>query len=80
MGAPDRDIAQAKDFITPPGHARHRPEATLRYQIVAEHYPAFRERRAAVGRALPRYVASEFEAYLKPAHPSRAPPEPSRPI
>jgi hypothetical protein len=29
MSAPDRDIAQAKDFIAPPGYSRHRPEATL---------------------------------------------------
>ena len=65
MGAPDRDIAQAKDFIAPPGYSRHRPEATLLYQIVAEHYPRFRERRAAEGRALPRYVEDEFDAYLK---------------
>jgi len=65
MGAPDRDIAQAKDFIAPPGYSRHRPEATLLYQLVAEHYPRFRERRAAEGRALPRYVEDEFEAYLK---------------
>ena len=65
MGAPDRDIAQAKDFIAPPGYSRHRPEATLLYQLVAEHYPRFRDRRAAEGRALPRYVEAEFEAYLK---------------
>ncbi len=65
MGAPDRDIAQAKDFIAPPGYSRHRPEATLLYQLVAQHYPAFRDRRAAEGRALPRYVEDEFEAYLK---------------
>lgn len=26
MGSPDRDIAQAKDFIAPPGYLRHRPE------------------------------------------------------
>ena len=65
MGARDRDIAQAKDFIAPPGHSRHRPEATLLYQTVAEHYPRFRERRAAEGRALPRYVEDEFDAYLK---------------
>ena len=29
MGATDRDIAQAKDFIAPPGYQRHRPETTL---------------------------------------------------
>lgn len=65
MGAPDRDIAQAKDFIAPPGYRRHRPEATLFYQLVAEHYAGFRDRRAAEGRQLPRYVEDEFEAYLK---------------
>ena len=65
MGAPERDIAQAKDFIAPPGYSRHRPDATLLYQLVAEHYPRFRDRLAAEGRALPRYVDDEFEAYLK---------------
>jgi len=65
MGAPGRDIAQAKDFIAPQGYSRHRPEATLLYQLVAEHYPRFRDRRAAEGRALPRYVGAEFEAYLR---------------
>lgn len=38
MGAPDRDIAQAQGFIAPPDYRRHRPEATLLYQVVAEHY------------------------------------------
>jgi len=65
MGATDRDIAQAKDFIAPPGYQRHRPETTLLYQLVAEHYPAFRDRRAAEDQPLPRYVEDEFEAYLK---------------
>lgn len=65
MVAPDRDIAQAKGFIAPPGYRRHRPETTLLYQLVAEHYPKFRDRRVAEGRALPRYVEDEFEAYLK---------------
>lgn len=37
METPDRDIALAKDFIAPPGYSRHRPEATLLYQLVAEH-------------------------------------------
>ena len=65
MGVPGPDIAQAKDFIAPPGYSRHRPEATLLYQLVAEHYPRFRDRRAAEDRALPRYVEAEFEAYLR---------------
>lgn len=65
MGLPDRDIAQAAGFVAPPGYSRHRPETTLLYQLVAEHYPGFRDRRAAEGRPLPRYVEDEFEAYLK---------------
>jgi ribosomal protein S27E len=65
MVAPNRDIAQAASFIAPPGYARHRPESTLLYRLVAEHYPKFRDRRAAEERPLPRYVEDEFEAYLK---------------
>jgi hypothetical protein len=52
MVAPDHDIAQAKGFIAPPGYAQHRPEATLLYRLVAEHYPRFRDRRVAEGRPL----------------------------
>jgi hypothetical protein len=33
--------------------------------LVAEHYPAFRDRRAAERRPLPRYVEAEFDPYLK---------------
>ena len=65
MGLPERDIAQAEGFIAPPGYRRHRPETTLLYQIVAEHYPRFRDRRVAEERPLPRYVEDEFEAYLE---------------
>lgn len=65
MGWPGRDIAQAKGFVAPPGYSRHRPEATLLYSLVAEHYWRFRDRRAAEGRPLPAYVEEEFEAYLK---------------
>jgi hypothetical protein len=35
-------------FIDPPGYARHRPETTLFYQLVEQHYPAFRELRARI--------------------------------
>jgi hypothetical protein len=65
MATPVRDFAHSKEFIEPPGYRRHRPETTLLYQLVARHYPAFRDRRAAEGRALPRFVQNEFEAYLK---------------
>jgi hypothetical protein len=52
MGWPERDIAQAAGFIAPPGYACHRPETTLLYRLVAEHYPKFRDRRVAEGRTL----------------------------
>jgi hypothetical protein len=38
MVAMVRDFAQAKGFIEPPGYRRHRPESTLLYELVAEHY------------------------------------------
>lgn len=55
----------APRFIDPPGYARHRPEATLLYQLVERHYPAFRELRSEAGRPLPDYIEQEFDAYLK---------------
>jgi len=48
-----------------PSYARHRPEQTLLYRIVAQHYPAFLELLAGQGRPLSDYVQQEFEAYLK---------------
>ena len=48
-----------------PRHARHRPEQTLLYRIVAQHYPAFVELLAGQGRPLPDTVQQAFEAYLK---------------
>ena len=57
--------ARAPAFIDPPGYARHRPETTLLYQLVEQHYPVFRELRAEAGRPLPDYVEAEFDAYLK---------------
>ncbi len=56
---------RAPGFVDPPGYARHRPETTLLYQLVEQHYPAFRELRALAGRPLPDYVEEEFDAYLK---------------
>jgi ribosomal protein S27E len=56
---------RAPPFLDPPGYARHRPEATLLYQLVERHYPAFRELRAEAGRPLPDYIEQEFDAYLK---------------
>jgi hypothetical protein len=57
--------ARAPPFLDPPGYARHRPEATLLYQLVERHHPAFRELRAEAGRPLPDYIEQEFDAYLK---------------
>ena len=65
MGTPAPDFAQAKGFIAPPGYRRHRPEATLLYEFVAEHYPVFRDQPSKEDRPLPRYVDEEFEAYVK---------------
>lgn len=47
---------RAPPFIDPPGYARHRPEITLLYRLVEQHYPAFRELRSREGRSLPYYV------------------------
>ena len=45
-----RDAAGVVDY------ARHRPEETLLYQLVEEHYPTFAGLREAQGRPLPAYV------------------------
>ncbi|MGH8310673.1 MAG: hypothetical protein ACRETX_12880 [Steroidobacteraceae bacterium] len=50
---------------TVPAYARHRPEQTLLYQIIEQHYPAFLAQRAAEERPLPGYVQREFGQYLK---------------
>ena len=56
---------RAPPFVDPPGYARHRPESTLLYQLVEQHYPTFRELREEAGRSLPHFVQQEFDAYLK---------------
>jgi hypothetical protein len=48
-----------------PRHERHRPEATLLYRLVEQHYPAFLAALTARERTLPGYVQEEFAAYLK---------------
>jgi hypothetical protein len=48
-----------------PRYERHRPEATLLYQLVERHYAAFVEALGARGRTLPAYVQEEFAAYLR---------------
>ena len=56
---------RAPPFLDPPGYARHRPAATLLYQLVEQHHPAFRALRSEAGRPLPGYIEQEFDAYLK---------------
>ena len=46
------------------GYARRRPEQTVLYQLVAQHWPGFREF-AEQGGALPNFVIREFEEYLR---------------
>lgn len=46
-------------------YQRHRPEETLLYRIVEQHYPVFVDCMAGEGRPLPAYVQREFEDYLK---------------
>ena len=46
-------------------YARHRPEQTLFYRIVEEHYPTFRDLLAQQDRPLPTYAAREFDDFLK---------------
>ena len=46
-------------------YERHRPEQTLLYQLVEQHYPAFVAQLATQGTPLPEYVQREFEDYLE---------------
>ena len=46
-------------------YERHRPDQTLLYQIIEQHYPVFSALMAEQGRELPGYVQREFEDYLK---------------
>jgi hypothetical protein len=53
-----------------PGRSRirHRPEGTVLYQAVAQHWPAFLERAGEHG-GLPRFVVREFEEFLRCGRP-----------
>jgi ribosomal protein S27E len=46
-------------------YERHRPEQTLLYQIIEQHYPDFLSAMEAQGRPLPGYVQNEFDAFLQ---------------
>ena len=54
----------ASSGVGTPLYVRHRPEHTLLYQLVQEHYPAFKVHLAVQGKGLPAYVEREFEDYL----------------
>ena len=46
-------------------YVRHRPETTLRYQIIDEYWPGFQAGLASQDQYLPAYITREFDAYLK---------------
>ncbi len=48
-----------------PGYESHRPEKTLLYQVIEQHYPDFLSEMEAQERSLPSYVQDEFEAFLE---------------
>jgi ribosomal protein S27E len=48
-----------------PGYERHRPEQTLLYQLIEQHYPDYLSAMEAQDRPLPGYVQDEFEAFLQ---------------
>jgi hypothetical protein len=45
----------------PDSYERRRPEETLLYQLVEQHWPSFREQAEQAG-GLPKFVIDEFEA------------------
>ena len=46
-------------------YQRHRPEQTLLYQLVEQHYPTFAEMMQSQRKALPYHVIKEFDDFLK---------------
>jgi ribosomal protein S27E len=58
--------AHGKDAVgESPCYDRHRPEATLLYQLIEQHYPALVAHLAEQGKVLPGYVQQEFAVFLK---------------
>jgi len=53
------------DWTSAGRYFRHRPETTLLYQLIEQHWPAFKVQLAVQGKTLPAYVVQEFEDYLK---------------
>ncbi len=56
---------EASSVIGAPSYVRHRPERTLAYPLVEEHYPAFKVHLAVQGADLPEYAQQELEEYIK---------------
>jgi len=48
-----------------PTYKRRRPDQTLLYKTIAEHFESFKQSRDDEGSALPEYVSEEFRSYLK---------------
>ena len=46
-------------------YERRKPELTLLFQIIAGHWETFKAEREMEGRAIPKYIAEEFENYLR---------------
>ena len=58
-------LLQGKDALGVVAYERHRPEQTLLYKLVEEHYPALVEQLGQQGKCLPAHVCKEFDDYLK---------------
>ena len=62
-------LSEAGRIASPgPPYARHRPEETVLYEVLAEHWRSFlaeTDARDEGGRGLPRFVVDEVEAFLK---------------
>ncbi len=48
----------------PTRYERHRPEQTLLYRLVEQHYPTFKATLESQGQSLPLYIQQAFEAFL----------------
>lgn len=46
-------------------YERHQPEQALLYQLIEQHYPAFKASLEAQGQNLPRYIQQEFDDFLQ---------------
>jgi hypothetical protein len=58
-------LSPGKDVLVHATYERHRPEKTLLYTLIEQHYPALIDQLEAQGKNLPLHVHQEFEAHLK---------------